>query len=67
MWNVRPDMVKSMYWDVVGTKVGSGRAPYLGLWVGRPGLGASPVGGPASPGSRALVLGREIRTLELTA
>lgn len=63
IWDVRPDMV-AMYWDIIGNKVGSGSVPYLDLWDVRPELRADRVDF-AGPDFRALVLGREIRTLEL--
>lgn len=62
--NVRPDMVRTMFWDVIGNSVGSGRVPSLGRWVDQPGLVAGHVGN-AGPDFRALVLGREFRTLNL--
>lgn len=65
-WNVRPDIVQTMFWDIIGTKVGSDRVPVLVRWVVRPRLSAFLVGH-AFPRCRALVLGREIRTLELAA
>lgn len=66
IWNVRPDMVNTMFWDIIGTKVGSGGVPCLYRWGGRPRLEAYLVGH-AGPYYRALVLGREIRTLDLAA
>lgn len=66
IWNVRPDMVKAMFWDVIGNGVGSVCVPYLGRWDGRPGLDAGRVDY-AAPDVRALVLGRETRTLPLAA
>lgn len=65
-YNVRPDMARTMFWDIIGTKVGSARLPYLGHWYDRPRLGADDVDG-ANPRYRAFVLGREIRTLDLAA
>lgn len=64
--NVRPDMVGTMFWDIIGTSVGSGHVPYLRHWDGEPGLRASGVVN-AVPGYRAFVFGREIRTLNLAA
>lgn len=66
MYAVRPDMVSTMFWDIIGTKVGSGGVPCFSRWDGEPWLGASGVGN-ADPGFRAFVLGREIRTLNLAA
>lgn len=67
IWNVRPDMVKTMYWDIIGNKVGSGLVPFLDHWDdGGPKLFANLVGS-AGPSYRAFVLGREIRTLDLAA
>lgn len=66
VWNIRPDMIKTMFWDVIGTKVGSDRVPDLDHWYDGPRLNAFHVDN-AYPRSRALVLGREIRTLDLVA
>lgn len=66
LWNVRPDMVKTMYWDIIGNGVGSGGAPWLDHWDVRPRLLAGGVDY-ADSFFRALVLGREIRTLNLAA
>lgn len=65
LWNVRPD-VRRMAWAIIGTQIGSGGAPSLSYWVDRLYLGVVPVA-VALPDYRALVLGREIRTLELAA
>lgn len=64
MYDVRQDMVRIMFWDVIGAVVGSGGVPYLNHWLDRPLLHAYHVDD-ANPNVRALVFGREIRTLNL--
>lgn len=66
LWNLRPEMVKAMGWDIIGNSLGSGHVPFLGRWYGRAGLFAFDVGF-ASPGCRALVFGSKIGTLPLAA
>lgn len=64
MYDVRPDMVRTMFWDVIGAAVGSDGVPCLGHWGVGPGLGARHVDR-VVPSYRVLVFGREIRTLNL--
>lgn len=66
LWNVRPDMVISMYWDLIGTSVGSAYCASFDRWVGQAGLYAYGVGG-ASPRFRALVFGSKVETKPLAA
>ena len=66
IWNVHPDIIKTLFWDIIGTMVGSDDVPDLDHWDGRPELHADQVDS-ANPDFRALVLGREIRTLDLAA
>lgn len=67
LWNLRPDMVRNMFWDLIGNKVGSGGVPYLGRWGAQAELDARDVGGHAEPDDRALVFGSKIETLDLAA
>lgn len=64
--NVRPDMVRSMFWDLIGTSVGSGRCACLRHWDDQARLYAV-VLGYALPGFRGFVFGSKTETLSLAA
>lgn len=64
--NVRPDMVRSMFWDLIGTSVGSAHCAYLYHWDDQTGLDAD-VLGHASPDFREFVFGSKTETLSLAA
>lgn len=54
---LRPDMIQTMWWDLIGGKVGSARVPDV-RWGGRPKFPSHWVDD-AHPGFRALVSGSE--------
>ncbi|MBI2022209.1 hypothetical protein HYS93_05030 [Candidatus Daviesbacteria bacterium] len=54
---LRPDMVKTMYWDLIGGILGFDGVPFVD-WLGRPLFDCHFVGH-ANPGFRALVCGSE--------
>lgn len=64
--NVRPDMVRSMFWDLIGTSVGSDDCACLCRWVGRTRFDADDLGG-AGPRFRGFVFGSKTETLSLAA
>lgn len=62
MWSVRPDMMKTIIWDLIGAQPSRDFAFVLSQMGGTNGLHAFSVD-VATPASRTLILGREIRTL----
>lgn len=56
---LRPDMVKSGSWDLIGSEVDSGHLPCLRWWGARPGFASIGPTLPILPRSRALVCGSQ--------
>lgn len=60
IWDVRPDIAKTMFWDLIGTRVGSDNVPFLHHWDDGPTLDVGHIDD-VDPFYRSLVFGREIR------
>lgn len=66
LWNVRPDMMRTVFWYLIGTSVGSDRYVYLDRWDSQVLLDALDLGG-ADPDFRGFVFGSHTETLSLAA
>lgn len=64
LWNARPDMVTTTFWDLIGTSVGSAHCAFLFRWDVQAGLYAGGLDF-ADSDFRALVFGSKIEIMPL--